>query len=235
MNGINSSHTKLFLFDIDGTLLSVKKGFMHQLIERILAEYGMSDIDISQQYFAGRTDRDIFNSILNTGNHYVDESLFQSFKNTYIRTLKKELLPAYVHLMEHVREVIDYFTDRKYLFGLLTGNFKESAYIKLQKAGIDHFFDFGVFGSDHTDRNDLPAIAHDSAQKYFKTKFSRKDIIIIGDTPKDVLCAHQYGATSIAVATGSYTQKELSHSNPDYLLKDLSNPDSWLISLNSEK
>ncbi|HKJ30685.1 MAG TPA: HAD family hydrolase [Balneolales bacterium] len=232
MNRKNHEHTKLFLFDIDGTLLSVKKGFMHDLIERLLIKYEMSHIDISKQYFAGRTDRDIFSSILKMGRSPVDESFFQAFKKDYIQTLKRELLPAYVRLIDYVKEAIEYIAHQNFHYGLLTGNFRESAFIKLQNAGIDQFFNFGVFGTDHADRNRLPAIAHKLAEQQLYISLKPKDLIIIGDTPKDIDCARQYGATSIAVATGSYTREELSRYQPDYLFNNLSKPNKWLQIIN---
>jgi phosphoglycolate phosphatase-like HAD superfamily hydrolase len=201
---------------------------MHQLIEQLLCEFDMPDIDLSSVYFAGRTDHDIFYSILKMGTKVVSETLFHSFKNAYIRTLQKELLPAYVHLLSHVNDVISYCTDQKFHFGLLTGNFRESAYIKLQRAGIDRHFTFGVFGSDHSSRNELPAIARLTAEKHFKRSFVPRDLVIIGDTPRDIDCARHYGAVSVAVATGTYSYDDLALHKPDILLTDLSNPSDWL-------
>lgn len=227
-DSMNPGPQKLLLFDIDGTLLSVKRGFMHQLISRLLEEFNMPGVDLSQQYFAGRTDHDIFYSILKMGTTEVSESLFHSFKNAYIRTLQKELLPAYVRLLSHVNDVISYCSDQKFHYGLLTGNFRESAYIKLQKAGIDRHFTFGVFGSDHSSRNELPAIARSTAEKHFKRSFVPRDLVIIGDTPKDIDCARHYGAVSVAVATGTYSYNELLRHKPDILLSDLATPSDWL-------
>ena len=44
---------------------------------------------------------------------------------------------------------------------LLTGNFEPIARLKLERAGIGHYFPpgQGAFGSDHEDRAELPAIA----------------------------------------------------------------------------
>ena len=35
------------------------------------------------------------------------------------------------------------------------------------------------------------------------------DVLVVGDTPHDVACAHAAGATAIGVATGGYTADEL--------------------------
>lgn len=213
---------KLFLFDIDGTLLNIQKGFMHRLIETILKEYTHRNIDLSRHRFAGRTDRDIFYSILDLELQRSDDHLFEQVKSAYIERLSMELTQEHVTLIEHVEEVIFYLKKEGIPFGLLTGNFRESAYIKLNRVHIDQYFTFGAFGTHHIDRNKLPEIALIEARKIFNIDFKPEDMIIIGDTPKDIACAQHFGSVSLAVATGYYTTAELAEHNPDYLLDNLS-------------
>ena len=92
-------------------------------------------------------------------------------------------------------------------------------------------FRFGAFGCDHTDRNALPAIAHKKAEFSYNRTFTQKDIIIIGDTPNDVLCAQHYQARSVAVTTGPYSADQLRESNPDYVITSMQNPHNWLNEL----
>lgn len=58
------------------------------------------------------------------------------------------------------------------------------------------------------------------AEKKFKTKFSRNQIFIIGDTPYDIECK-KFGKV-IAVSTGSYNYKILKKYNPDFIFKNFS-------------
>jgi phosphoglycolate phosphatase-like HAD superfamily hydrolase len=46
------------------------------------------------------------------------------------------------------------------------------------------------------------------------TRFDLADVIVIGDTPKDIRCAEAFGAKCLAVATGQYSRAELSALNP---------------------
>lgn len=213
---------KLFLFDIDGTLLNIRKGFMHRLLEQILKEQTHRDIDLSKHKFAGRTDRDIFYSILDQEVQHSNDHLFDTVKAAYIHRLEKELKPDHVSVIEHVTGVIRYLHENKLPFGLLTGNFRESAFIKLNRARIDQYFSFGAFGTHHTDRNMLPEIALEEARKVYQIDFKPDDMIIIGDTPKDIACARHFGAISLAVATGYYTTAELAEHRPDILMNNLS-------------
>jgi len=74
------------------------------------------------------------------------------------------------------------------------------------------------------------------AVKRFEEMFDKRiDIeksIVIGDTPRDVECAHIYGAVCIGVATGPYTFDELTEAKADYVVKDLSDHMDLLQSLN---
>ena len=48
--------------------------------------------------------------------------------------------------------------------GLETGNFREAAFIKLRKFGLDSFFEDGGFGGDFTEREQVVADAISSCQ-----------------------------------------------------------------------
>ena len=98
--------------------------------------------------------------------------------------------------------------------GLLTGNVRRGAAIKLGHHGIfDRFLD-GGFGCDHHDRNQLGPIATQRMQAATGSTYATSEVIIIGDTPKDIRCAAACGARCLAVATGDYTAEQLAELNP---------------------
>jgi phosphoglycolate phosphatase-like HAD superfamily hydrolase len=45
-------------------------------------------------------------------------------------------------------------------------------------------------------------------------RYDIADVIVIGDTPKDIRCAEAFGAKCLAVATGQYSADELSALKP---------------------
>jgi phosphoglycolate phosphatase-like HAD superfamily hydrolase len=96
------------------------------------------------------------------------------------------------------------------MLGLVTGNYAAIARLKLRRAGIGHWFDaaIGAFGSDAEDRAELPAIARRRAGEP-GAPYPRERTIVIGDTPRDIACAHADGARSVAVATGPFGVDEL--------------------------
>ena len=48
------------------------------------------------------------------------------------------------------------------------------------------------------------------------------NVLVIGDTPKDIDCARAAGFVAVAVATGSYGKDELAAHQPDFLFENLS-------------
>ncbi len=45
--------------------------------------------------------------------------------------------------------------------------------------------------------------------------------VVIGDTPRDVACAHAHGARCLAVATGEYSVDALLRAGADVVFEDL--------------
>src|SRR4029077_4210425 len=89
--------------------------------------------------------------------------------------------------------------------GLLTGNLKAGADLKLRAAGVEPGrFAVGAYGSDSGRRAELPPIAARRAAELTGNSFRGADLVIIGDTPDDVACGRPIGARSVAVATGYY-------------------------------
>jgi phosphoglycolate phosphatase-like HAD superfamily hydrolase len=80
---------------------------------------------------------------------------------------------------------------------------------------------FGAFGSDDEDRNRLLPIAVEKFRALTGMEVGYADCIVIGDTPRDVLCAKPYGAISLAVATGGYSMEELRAAGADMVMEDL--------------
>jgi len=211
------------LFDIDGTLLKVRNKANRTIIQNIIEQFGITDIAVHELDFAGRTDRHIFSSLISKA----DKSLFNAVKQTYLDSLDRYLTASDVHLYDGVRESLDYLLQTSSETGLLTGNFATAANIKLEKINLAEYFTFGAFGDDYSDRNDLPPVAFETLEKRFGNKFQPSDMIIIGDTPRDIQCAQSFGSISVAVTTGDFSYEELRKYNPDVILESLEHFPDW--------
>jgi phosphoglycolate phosphatase-like HAD superfamily hydrolase len=107
--------------------------------------------------------------------------------------------------------------------GVLTGNLREVAHIKLDALGLDQFLDLqtSAYGDDHADRAELVTIARERATQRIGTSFGADDTVLSGDTPRDVAAGRAAGVQVIAVASGRSSVEELQAAGADEVLADL--------------
>jgi phosphoglycolate phosphatase-like HAD superfamily hydrolase len=118
------------------------------------------------------------------------------------------------------------------LLGLVTGNTAQTAPLKLAAGGIaPSLFKVGAYGSDHMDRNQLPALAMERATALTKYPFMGQNTVVIGDTPADILCARAGGTTAVIVATGWHAMDTLLPYQPDHLFENFKDTDAVLAAL----
>ncbi|MGE4233651.1 MAG: HAD family hydrolase [Bacteriovoracia bacterium] len=217
---------RLVLFDIDGTLLwggpVWKEAFL-----RSFSEY-FPDIEFPKMSFGGKTDLQISREILSNAGlsgDQIEEKMHQIVER-YIELAEQKIegREHEVSLLPGVRPLLDELYRREDLvLGLLTGNVKKGAFAKLSCVELEHYFQIGIFGDDHWDRYELPALIIEKAKQDLGLHFSGKQVVIIGDTIHDVNCGKSVGARSIAVGTGRNNPMEvLLAQNPDYYFADLS-------------
>jgi phosphoglycolate phosphatase-like HAD superfamily hydrolase len=116
--------------------------------------------------------------------------------------------------------------DERFELSVLTGNLERMAGVKLAAVGLDrHFRLRGAYGSDHEDRNELPAIAAARIAEQTGRERPPGEYVIIGDTPRDIEAAQSFGMRCVGVATGHYSLDALAAHEPDVLLPDLSETD----------
>ena len=216
---------KFIAYDIDGTLLKVKSGYIRKLIKTLFEKYGVEKFVEDSTSFAGRTDFDIFNGLLKDNG--LDHSLFYDIKASYTNLLNNTLLPEHIEPIPGVMESIQYFRTSEFPIGLLTGNFEESAYIKLNRGSLDSFFSVGSFGCNSSDRRKLAEKSLEDARATLGSSFLPKDLVVIGDTPHDITCAKHVGATAVAVTTGYFNREQLDEFEPDLILDSLGNTTDW--------
>ncbi|NGP78110.1 HAD hydrolase-like protein [Balneolaceae bacterium YR4-1] len=219
----------ILLFDIDGTLLSVERNFMHSLISEILDSLSLDSSVLADTAFAGRTDQAIFRSLL--GNQQQNDYLYRELKTRYLAGMHQELKPAHVSVYEHTDTCLSFFRERNHHMGLLTGNFKEIAAHKLSMAGYNNYFTFGAYGCDHADRNLLGSAASKNYRQLHEREAEPEEFIIVGDTPLDIECARHFGCRCVVVTTGHFSREELAAHDPDLILDSLEKPEDWFSEL----
>jgi phosphoglycolate phosphatase-like HAD superfamily hydrolase len=208
------------LFDIDGTLLRTAGAGMAALASALLDEFGVADV--SEVQTSGRTDRGIVRDVFERHEIPHSQENWLRWRAAYLQRLMAALATRPGEVLPGVVDLLARLAARKDVaIGLLTGNLREGARIKLAHYGLDHFFSFGAYGDEHFDRDDIAREALALVRQRFEGRVGCHDVWVIGDTPLDVQCARAIGARCVGVTTGLYRRDELVAAAPDLLLDSL--------------
>jgi phosphoglycolate phosphatase-like HAD superfamily hydrolase len=88
--------------------------------------------------------------------------------------------------------------------------------------GLGEYFTACFYGTEVKKRADMVTLAVDRAEELTGGKFAGKNIVIVGDSIRDIEVSKQFGALMIAVATGIYPEETLIGAGADYVFKNLS-------------
>lgn len=221
----------LLLFDIDGTLMKSggagMRAMFHVGDELFGKHFNWEGIEAG-----GHLDPLIFAEAAVNNGLDDDPGHHQRFHDAYIKRLAHEFEQS-LHLIETmpgVHEILQLLHERQtrqndIVMGLLTGNYTKAVPIKLKSIGVDmNWFDITAFGDEAPSRPDLVAVAMNKYQAMTGHSAHPHGVIVIGDTPRDIACAHAHGARVLAVGTGGYDLKQLEACHADAVAEDLSNP-----------
>lgn len=213
---------RLVLFDIDGTLI-VSGGAGEKAFERVCeTEFGVRN-GTARLNFAGRTDPSIVREFFEQHSFEPSAANFQRFFERYVFLLDHMLEQLAGRVLPGVDTMLAELDAmaRRPLVGLLTGNIRLGAQIKLSHYHLWPRFAMGAFGDDHENRNQLAVIARERGSQRLGEKLTGEQILVIGDTPRDIECARAIGARSLAVATGKFSMAELKADAPTWAVGTL--------------
>jgi phosphoglycolate phosphatase len=221
---------KVLLFDIDGTLVRSDSalGNLHHaaFIYGFKEVYGVKVSDEVLSY-AGITDKFEVRDILRKkgiDDDKISEHMDEMF-HAMTQYFSKNIVEADYRdsIIENVAQTLGQLSKSKELIlGLLTGNVKDIAEMKMRALGISNYFKIGAYGDSSENRTDLVDMAiADAVKQRLLEKIDKKQVYVIGDTKYDITCAKESGAVSVAVATGNSSKSDLEVYEPDYLLSKL--------------
>ncbi|HUI84037.1 MAG TPA: HAD family hydrolase [Candidatus Binatia bacterium] len=202
-----------YLFDIDGTLANTRGGVHYNSFHSALREVYGCEGRIDPVPVHGNTDIGILRAALR--HHGKLNGDFEAHlpaaralmcaevaRNT--DAMEVELCPAIPELLGHLRR-------RNKLMGVVTGNFEQIGWRKLERGGLRHFFDFGSFSDTREKRED---IFRHGVETACQIRGPGTSVCLIGDTPSDIRAAAQLALPVVAVATGIYSREELAREAP---------------------
>jgi phosphoglycolate phosphatase len=213
------------LFDIDGTLITTGgaggRAWARAFEERFgrpaditrFSEVGMTDPDVARATFVGTIGRE------------PDDNELSQLIMGYLLHLPDEVLqsPGY-RVFDGVPDTLAALSEMGTVLGLVTGNIEGAARIKMERSHLNRYFAFGGYGTDSRDRAELTRAAITRAETLHGHDLDPTEIMVVGDTPRDVDAAKAVGAISVTVATGEYTVEQLRAAGADYVLANLLAP-----------
>jgi phosphoglycolate phosphatase-like HAD superfamily hydrolase len=227
---------QLVLFDIDGTLVLTGGAGKRGMTRAFEALFGVADA-FAGVPLAGRTDTSILADALDRHEIPITPHEIVAFRSKYLEYLREEVMRTTSGklVLPGILPLLDSLEASSHVFlGLLTGNYADAAEVKLAHFDLWRYFRCGAFGEDAHDRNHLVPIALDRARDHgFPRALDADRVVVIGDTPRDVACAHAHGARIVAVATGEYAATDLRDAGADTVFEDFSDTAAVLAALNT--
>jgi phosphoglycolate phosphatase len=216
---------RAILFDIDGTLVNTG-GAGGESWRRAFAElYGL-DADVKLFSEVGQTDPEVarltFAGLL--GREPEPEELARLMAVRLEHMARAVADSDGYSVLPGVPETLERLSRGGYLLGLTTGNVEAAAHAKLARGNLVKYFSFGGYGSDSPDRGELTRVAIGRAAAILGTDLGKEDVLVVGDTPRDIAAAHQAEAIAVGVATGSYSQDDLRAAGADHVIVSLEQP-----------
>ncbi len=236
MDESSSNGHRLVLFDIDGTLLSAGRVARDSILQALEAAFGWRATEEHQDRgkwdFSGKTDPQIVRELVveDIGAERFEQGLPRALEQ-YLAELGRGLgqAPGVVIPKPGISPLLRRLAaEPGVTLGLLTGNLEAGARLKLAPPDYNRYFPFGAFGSDSSDRYELPRVAVDRALAHTGRRFAGKSIVIVGDSVHDVACGRDLGVRSVGVATGLTSLDRLAAEKPDALLADFADTERAL-------
>ncbi len=212
------SSRPLVVFDVDQTLVrafDVHDQATNLTLKEIFGIDGwLEDVDYEGQTVetnltnickAHKIKRWVISKYMPKAIRVYDKNFAESLKLRH----KNMVLPGAIDLLERIKKTHD--------LAIVTGGTPRCAKALLRHVNLLSYFKTFVFGNTSQDRAVLLA-------KAIKKAGSHKDITAIGDSVRDIDAAKANGVRIISVLTGSTQYTRLKSRRPDYIARDLRDP-----------
>src|ERR1041385_6099123 len=213
---------RLVLFDIDGTLVHTGGAGVKAFAKVFKTEFDAHD-HFEKLKFAGRTDTSLVREFFTYHDIPATEANFQRFFERYVFWLDYTLNHSETKACPGIWEFINALKalPNPPVLGLLTGNIRLGAEIKLRHFDLWKEFETGAFADDNEDRDQIAVTARERGRRLIGNDLRDDEILVIGDTPFDIRCGRAINAKVLAVGTGGAKLEVLKEHRPDLAVASL--------------
>ena len=207
----------LFLFDIDGTLIS-PGGVSRGLLAKTISEEIGEKVHLGYNDVAGYTDRSIVRNALLKLNQTITADLLDRIFQHYVSFMKSEFMVSKdPFVYQDCVDFLDKVQNAGHAVCLLTGNMKAVARIKLEKFDLWRRFDFGVFSEDTEDKLAMPSLAKKRAWTVWQKTYRYDQMVVVGDTIQDAKAGIGNGCKTVIVCRKREKWDDINTMDPEWL------------------
>lgn len=222
---------KLVIFDLDQTLVDVFQTHDRSVALAFEEFFGKSGVSLEQLDYAGRSLLESFGELARL--HGVPAAEFEPrrrellsrYEDNFVAGYPADpapfILPGVTALLAALAACGDYLA-------LYTGDSARVAQAMLTASSLDVYFRRFFYGTEFPSRLAMVLKVIQSAEADAGQGFKGADVVIVGDSVRDVTCAREAGVIGIAVTTGLHTPAQLAAAGPDHLLADLADTEGVL-------
>ena len=220
----------LVLWDVDHTLLETRGVGGEVFAEAFEAATGCP-MSAGMAKAAGHTEPVLLrktlqlNGIVDPGPE-VFERFFREQAAGYHR--RQEEMQARGRILPGAEKALQALSRQPHITqSVLTGNTRAAARTKLATFGLERWLDLslGGYGDDDENRPALVDVAYQRFRSKLEPTLGPPQIVLFGDTPKDVEAALEAKARVIGVASGSSSAEVLRRAGADHVLESLTDAD----------
>ena len=221
MPDVVTQAVRLWLFDIDGTLVAPSEDQLDAWVATFREVFGLELAPAAIIAHLGQTFAEIVGAVIGAEGQPAPSPRIPEALAAYTRHVRKALAVRTGQLLPGARELLRFLRARGEMVGVVTGNFAEEGEPKLKGVGLRDLLDVVVYANLATPARDalLRRALAVARARGFRGDFA--DTVVVGDSVYDIASARRTGALAIAVCTGLTPPDLLVAARPDHLVPDL--------------
>ncbi len=222
---------KLVIFDLDQTLVDVFQTHDRAVALAFEEFFGKNGVSLEQLDYAGRSLMESFTELARL--HQVPAADFEPRRAELLCRYEDNFAAGYPadpgpFILPGVTALLAAIAARGDYLALYTGDSARVAQTMLTASDLNRYFRRFFYGTEFPSRLAMVRRVIEFAEADTGREFEGRDVVIIGDSVRDVACARAAGALGIAVATGLHTPAQLEAAGADHRLADLSDTEDVL-------
>lgn len=207
-----------YLFDIDGTLLNCSDATHYFAFCDAFKSIAGRPLNLNGVVTHGNTDIGILRDAFRLAG--VPDDLWRpkiaQMREQMCSFMEQREMDVCTDVLPSVRRVLAHLCSKRAALGVATGNLEAIGQLKLRRAGLLPFFQFGAWSDEFEDRC---SVFQAGSRAAHRATGCDAMICAVGDTPADIYAARQNGMSVIAVATGIHPFETLAANNPDLCIR----------------